>query len=215
MNNFSNSILEILFSWVRGIYNDIWSMLNGNTGSLFSWLSAHWVSLVCILVIGGVTVDLIVYLLRWNPQQVWRSKSFWGKRPSQEEIVFVNGYENGIDSLQLDSDPLISEYINNQPVFSDYESQLVPDSYNQPIQVHEQPDPEQPVVVRRRRSDRHVRRSKHGHSFHLPNLDFSASGPGAYPAPPVHAREAFHDAVYPSDTPAHWQNNANSTNEQQ
>ena len=60
MSSFSDSILKLLLSGVRGVFNDLWNMLSGNAGSLFGWLGRHWLSLICILLIAGVTIDLLI-----------------------------------------------------------------------------------------------------------------------------------------------------------
>lgn len=212
MSNFADSILELLLSWIRGIFNDIWSMLSGNSGSFFAWLGRHWLSLVCILLISGVTIDLIVYILRWHPQRVWISKlNRIFHRTTEEEASFSDGYLNGIESFELDSDPVISEYINTAPQLEQFDAGIQPEP--QPDPVDETPAiPQAPV--RRRRSDRHVRRSnrKRFISIKLPSLEENESPYTAYPVPPVHAREAFHDAVYPSDNQSLWQQSAKNNN---
>ena len=202
MSSLIDSILELLLSWVRGILNDVWNMFSGDSGSFFAWLGRHWLSLVCILLISGITIDLIVYILRWNPQRVWFSKfnRLWGR--TAEENTFISGYETGIDSFELDSDPELSEYINEAPQLEQYEAGIA-------ASVDAVPQPEitaaSETTVRRRRSDRHAKR---GHkrliNLKLPALDENAASYTAYPAPPVPAREAFHNAVYPSDNPELW-----------
>ncbi len=200
MSNFSDSILELLLSWVRGVFSDVFSIFSGDSVSIFAWLGRHWLSLVCILLIGGVTIDLLVYILRWHPQRVWLSKfkRIFDRRTT-EENAFIDGYENGIDSFELDVDPQISEYIN-EPRFEQYET--VTDAPTPQPEV----TPAEDVPVRRRRSDRHVKHNrKRRIHIKLPSLDDSETPYTVYPAPPVHAREAFHSAVYPSDNTPLWQ----------
>ena len=208
MSSFSDSVLELLLSWVRGIFNDVWNIFSGDSGSFFAWIGRHWLSLVCILLIGGITIDLIVYILRWQPQRVWLSKfkSRFGRR-TEEESAFISGYEFGIESFELDTDPEISEYINEQPQLEQYET-VVDTTAPQPEVL-----PPIDAPVRRRRSDRHVKRS-HKHRIHikLPTLDESESPYTAYPAPPIHAREAFHSPVYPSDDAMLWQQGTENKN---
>lgn len=212
MNNFADSILELLLSWVRGILSDIWHMFSGDGGSLFAWLGKHWLSLLCVLLIVGATVDLIVYILRWHPQRVWIStfnRIF--HRATEEEITFNDGYLSGIESFELDSDPVISEYINSAPQLEQYDAgiQQAPDPASQEI-----PPIEEALPVRRRRSDRHERRSarKKLISIKLPSLEEDDTPYTNYPSPPVRAREAFHDAVYPSDNQQPWQQGTTSDN---
>ena len=211
MSSFSDSILKLLLSGVRGVLNDLWNMLSGNAGSLFGWLGRHWLSLICILLIGGVTIDLLVYLLRWKPQRVWISKfNRLFRRGTEEELTFNDGYAGGIESFELDSDPVISEYINAAPQLEQFDAgvQPIPDPEPLPEPIQDSVDP---VPVRRRRSDRHARRGirKHLISLKLPSLEEAETPYTSYPAPPVQAREAFHDAVYPTDNQSLWQQSSN------
>ncbi len=212
MNNFANSILELLLSWIRGIFNDIWSMFSGDGGSFFAWLGRHWLSLLCVLLLAGITIDLIVYLLRWHPQRVWISTfNRLFHRATEEEITFNDGYLAGIDSFELDSDPVISEYINAAPQLEQFDAGMQP--IPEPT-LQEIPPAEDSAPVRRRRSDRHERRGLRRKliSIKLPSLEEQETPYTNYPAPPVRAREAFHDAVYPSDNQQPWQQGANDNN---
>lgn len=212
MNTFVNSILELLLSWIRGIFSDIWAMLTGDSGSFFAWLGKHWLSLVCVLIIGGVTIDWVIYILRWHPQRVWRSKfNRLFRRQTEEETAFADGYLAGIESFELDSDPVISEYINASPKLEQFDAGI---EMNTPSLPAETPPLAENQYIRRRRSDRHVRRGPRRRfiSLKLPSLEENETPYTAYPAPPVRAREAFHDAVYPSDNQPVWpqDNNANT-----
>jgi len=196
MNGFVNSLLELILSWMRGIISDVWTMLSGDTGSIFSWLGRHWLSLACILIIGGITADLVFYILRWHPQRVWFAKIdrlFHRAVYAEEELAFEAGYDSGIDSFSLEEEPLISQYLNSphQPPLSQYEAAIVPPSQQESIQP----------LQRRRRSERHGKRSNihRRRRVRLTSLvEENENARYSYPAPPVHAREAFHEAVYPS-----------------
>lgn len=205
MNTFVNSLLELVLSWMRGILSDVWMLLSGNSGSILAWLGRHWLSLVCVLVIGGITADLIFYILRWHPQRVWLAKLdrlFHRSEYREEELVFDAGYNSGIDNFHLDEEPLISEYLNatEQPLTHQYDAAIWP-----PIPEEETPS----VQRRRRRSERHGRRGNihRRRVVRLSSLvEENTNVRYSYPAPPVHTREAFHDAVYPSVDDAVWEN---------
>lgn len=206
MSSFSDSILELLLSWVRGIFVDVWNIFSGNSGSFFTWVGKHWLSLICILLIGGITIDLIIYILRWRPQRVWfsRFKRLFG-RQNEEDSVFVSGYDVGIESLELDAAPEISEYINSDPQLDQFDAVI--DTAPQPEITTEA----EAAAVRHRRSDRHVKRNrKRRIRIKIPSLNENETPYATYPAPPVHARDAFHNAVYPSDNAPLWQQNNES-----
>lgn len=202
MNSFIDSILEALLSWVKSGLNDLWSLLSGGSDSFFAWLGRHWLSLLCVLLIGGLTIDFIVYLLRWHPQRVWNSKlNRLFLRKSEEDTHFEEGYNEGIQSFELDADPLISDYINAAPQLATYEA-AVP-------AVPMQPDNQDQHPVRRRRSDRHQHPARrHLIPIKLPHLEDSAPNKNASIASPLHTREAFHSPVYPSD----WHQNNDHAN---
>lgn len=55
--------------------NGVWSLFTGSSGgSLLSWLSGSWKSLLVVLLTIGVVTDVIVYLLRWRPFWWWFRK---------------------------------------------------------------------------------------------------------------------------------------------
>ena len=195
MNSLIDSILELLLSWVKGVLNDIWTLLSGGSGSFFAWLGRHWLSMLCILLIGGITLDFIIYLLRWHPQRVWNSKlNRLFTRKNEEERHFEEGYDDGIQSFELDSDPVISNYINAVPQFEPYEA-AVPAAEMPP--APEAPSNQAPV--RRRRSERH-RRNAHKHLIPIKLPHGESADPALNtPAAPLHTREAFHTPVYPAD----------------
>lgn len=75
MNGFANAILSLLLSWIRLIISQFWKLLSGDTGEkLFAFFSKNWLILVIVLCVAGLAVDLVVYFLRWRPDQVWRSR---------------------------------------------------------------------------------------------------------------------------------------------
>jgi len=216
MNSFVNSLLEIILSWVRSIISDIWTILGGETGSFFAWIGRHWLSLVCVLIIGGITVDLLFYILRWHPQRVWLYKLDRLMRRSkykEEEAVFAEGYDTGIESFHLDEDPLISQYLNtpdNQRLVQ-YDASVQPKVGSNADMNADDVVPTT-YVRQRRRSDRHAKRSaRWARKFSL--SEESANSQYAYPSPPVHERDAFHDAVYPSANHDTWGRSQNAKRE--
>ncbi len=74
-NQFAGDVLEIMLSWFRALMNGVWSLFTGSGGgSLLSWLSGSWKSLLVILLTIGVVMDVVVYLLRWRPFWWWFRK---------------------------------------------------------------------------------------------------------------------------------------------
>ena len=74
MGSFVHSILTLLLGWVQGAASLLWALVNLQyEGGLFSWLSANWLPVTVLLCAAGMVIDLVVYLLRWRPLEVWRS----------------------------------------------------------------------------------------------------------------------------------------------
>ena len=75
MNGFVNTILSVMFSWIRALISNIWTVLSSEDGgALFQFLSSHWLTMVVVLCVVCVLVDGLVYFFRWRPDYVWASK---------------------------------------------------------------------------------------------------------------------------------------------
>lgn len=72
----SNAIVNVMLGWLKGIANWVLKLFNlaGSGGSPLGWLSANWLLLLVILLILGITVDRLVWLVRWRPYWVWFRK---------------------------------------------------------------------------------------------------------------------------------------------
>lgn len=75
MNGFANSMLSLLLGWLKVLIRDAWQLLSGEAGgALLNWLAAHWKGLVLMICLCGLVIDRVVYLFRWRPYYVWRSR---------------------------------------------------------------------------------------------------------------------------------------------
>ena len=75
MGTLANSIFQALMGWIRAEALEIWNTCSSPKGTtLMGWVGAHWKGLAVGLCAVGVTVDMIVYLFRWQPYRVWRSQ---------------------------------------------------------------------------------------------------------------------------------------------
>ena len=74
MGSFAYSIFSVLLGWIRGAVNQLWALLNSDSGGGFlAWIGENWKVLTLLLCGIGVVVDLVVYLFRWRPLRVWAS----------------------------------------------------------------------------------------------------------------------------------------------
>lgn len=86
MGNFANTLFSALLGWVQSALAWVWGLFgSGGADGLMGWLLDNWLALTVVLCAAGVLIDLIMYLIRWQPYRVWRS--FWhrGAGEAQEE----------------------------------------------------------------------------------------------------------------------------------
>lgn len=196
MNQFSNSLLSILLSWMRSLFSGFLSLMTGTGGSFFLWMKSRWFTVALVLILAGITIDAIIYILRWQPQRVWRShlyRLFHRKELRQAEEQFYQGYDDGVTDFTFTEDAIPGILESAAP------SAQISDALVQ-FDALKADDATQPAAnVRRRRSERYGRRSSR--TFHLRfrsgDIDPSAAQTG----------NAFHNAVFPSHTPAEWPQN--------
>ena len=171
MNDFASALLSFLLSFTRSVANSALSIFQGTSGTFWAWIGAHWLPLTCVLVLAGLTIDIMVYILRWRPQYVWRSwlhRIFRTKDERMAEQQFDAGYDQGVQSFSFMDEP-IPDIMETAPADT--------------------------AVVRRRRSERH---GCHLPVFRRLRTERNED---SRPVPVAHTREAFHDAVYPSLQP--------------
>lgn len=78
MNGFTNAILTILLGWLRSLFNAVWALLSTDRSVLFiDFLRENWKIIFLILCVGGFVVDRIIYLIRWRPYYVWKSRRMY------------------------------------------------------------------------------------------------------------------------------------------
>jgi len=197
MNDLSNSLLSLLLGWLRGIFSSLLKIVQGSGVSFLSWMSRRWFILAGVLVIAGLTVDALIYLLRWRPQYVWRSRLYrlFHRRDSLlDETQFSQGYETGLQDFNFADTPIPGLNEQEDPGQEVYDLYL---SEQQPYAAAAEEEA-LPVEERRRRSDRHNRRAlRLSGRFHLPDLSETGQH-SAYPEPPIDVRSAFHQPVYPA-----------------
>ena len=88
MGSFANSVFSVLLGWVRSAVSWLWTLLtDAENGGLLAWLAANWRALAIFICVGGMAIDLIVYLARWQPYKVWASffRRLRGRGRAEEE----------------------------------------------------------------------------------------------------------------------------------
>ena len=82
MGNFADTLFGVLLGWAKSAVSWLWGVISDDgNGGMLGWILDHWLLLLVLLCLSGVLIDLVVYLLRWQPYRVWRSR-----RESREEV---------------------------------------------------------------------------------------------------------------------------------
>ena len=112
MNHFANSLFTMLFGWSRTIIQHVWSSsASGHFNGFFTWLGDHWVFLAVGLALAGTAADLLVWLFRWQPYLVWKTRlrqlDRWVRgNQTAPNRRFEKGYKGGVAlDMQQDDAP--------------------------------------------------------------------------------------------------------------
>ncbi len=74
MGPFADTLFTVLLGWLQNAAQGLWALITGADASAWlRWTLDNWLALVILLCLAGLLVDLMVYLLRWQPWRVWRS----------------------------------------------------------------------------------------------------------------------------------------------
>lgn len=122
MNAFADTLLSMMFGWLRRLVESIFSSASsGSFSSFLSWLGDHWFWLVAVLCVVCLVLDYFIWLIRWKPYVIWRNKlrRLFGRRDrTPSDPVFDQGYDTGVD---LDMDDMeaapVPEYAAWQPEY--------------------------------------------------------------------------------------------------
>ena len=98
MGSFANTLFSALLGWVKGAVSWLWQLIVGSgEGGLLGWLTENWLPLTVLICVLGVVIDLVVYLLRWQPYRVWRS--FMNRDKEAEELPLEGEGEEALQWL--------------------------------------------------------------------------------------------------------------------
>lgn len=72
MGQFANTIFSGLLGWVQAVVSSLWQLItSSDTSAWLRWLLDNWLPLTLLLCAAGLVIDLLVYLIRWQPYRVW------------------------------------------------------------------------------------------------------------------------------------------------
>lgn len=111
MNAFANTLFTLILGWVRGLVSSLFALLTGEgTHGALTWLGDHWLSLAIFVIIVCTILDYLVWLVRWRPFLVWRTRlRMLGRRLHRNRIkdkAFNRGYTDSVlPRPQVDAAP--------------------------------------------------------------------------------------------------------------
>lgn len=121
MNAFANALFTLLFGWIRSGVQILWNAFTqGHLSRFFTWLGDHWFIVLVFLCLVCTVMDYLVWLVRWRPYLVWRTKMrrFFAAlrgRTWTDSQQFDRGYEAGV---QMEMDDLTPpEPVSEPPVY--------------------------------------------------------------------------------------------------
>lgn len=118
MGQFANTLFGVLLGWTRSAAAALWGLVtNADADMWLQWLLDHWLSLTLMLCIGGMVIDGIVYIIRWQPYRVWRSffhrmAAGESEEPLPEQPVMSRKWLHADGSVTLED---ISEPLQPEP----------------------------------------------------------------------------------------------------
>lgn len=72
MGQFANTLFRMLLGWVQNAAASLWALItDADASAWLRYLADNWLPLTLLLCLGGMAVDFLVYLLRWQPYRVW------------------------------------------------------------------------------------------------------------------------------------------------
>ena len=74
-SEFTQTIVEVLLSWMRLVTGWVWNFFQADMGGGFlSWFSGNWKHIAFALIIVGLVVDWLIWMIRWRPYWLWLRK---------------------------------------------------------------------------------------------------------------------------------------------
>lgn len=145
MNAFANALFTMLFGWIRTGVQILWNAFTqGHLAGFFTWLGDHWFIVLVFLCLVCTVMDYLVWLVRWRPYLVWRTKmrrffaALRGKAWTDSR-QFDRGYKGGVQMDGLEPPAPIPEPIPEPPVYYPKEPVVYPSFQAEEPAVYQAP----------------------------------------------------------------------------
>lgn len=149
MGAFANTLFSALLGWVQTAAAGLWGLVtNTDVSAWFRWLLDNWLPLTILLCLGGIVIDFIVYLIRWQPYRVWGGflrrmtakdePSAEAEQPApafQRRWIYADGSTSVEDVREPLQEPIQSERLEApiRPVRRVVRRSTPEQAYNQPV----------------------------------------------------------------------------------
>lgn len=72
---YSNAVVNAMLGWLKGLASWVLKLFNLSGGfSPLKFLADNWLQILIVMLVIGVTLDVLVWLIRWRPHWVWFRK---------------------------------------------------------------------------------------------------------------------------------------------
>lgn len=218
MNAFANSLFSLLFGWLRTLVQGIWNAVtSGSLSGFFTWLGDHWLWVMLVLGLGATVLDMIIWLFRWRPYLVWKTKlrrliRFFRYGKQEPPRQFDQGYEDAVP-LGYYPDEEAAPWPQEAEYAPAFQQEYAPPSPAQPQEEYTPhpsyyeidapdltpppaaPEADAPAAPRRRRSARYEQPRPSWHDRLITTGDEDEMLDGLPPL--MNKEDAFHQPVYP------------------
>ena len=75
MGTLADSLFNLLMGWVRALVNAIWALFTTDHTTLLEFLGKNWVLIVVVILAAGLSIDWLVWLIRWQPYHLWARRA--------------------------------------------------------------------------------------------------------------------------------------------
>ncbi|MDD2561489.1 MAG: hypothetical protein PHP07_01265 [Eubacteriales bacterium] len=116
MNVVADWLFNLLLGWTRGLFNNIWNLVNNHSAGISGFLERFWLPIILIILLAGTAADYLVWIIRWRPHYVWRS--WFMRQERKKRMNATEAYMNDLDQSPLDLDDGLLEDTPISPVLA-------------------------------------------------------------------------------------------------
>ena len=126
MGAFADTLFSVLLSWVKSAVGSLVTLFqSGGDRGILAWLGNNWLLIVLVLVAGGLVMDWLIWLVRWQPYHIWATRA----RRAKRGLLHMLGF--GRNEREENVSEGSGEYLSEAP------TRIVPAVHEEPPQLDE------------------------------------------------------------------------------